>query len=180
MDRLVGKKGAATEIESSSDRVMAARRLYHEFLLEVADYVRFFELRNRRNVPVYDLFFASNHPLGHYRMKEAMWKVDENGTYRFSDGVDPAQATLFSPTPASDCAPELWEQFHGETVLSEDALEYTRDHTAFLEKHARWALKRLENVDVGDKRINVAPKKKDGKPRKKGTFPTGAIITFTE
>jgi three-Cys-motif partner protein len=179
VDRLIGKTGAAAEIARSPDRVVAARGLYQEALRGVARFVRFFALRDRKDVPVYDLFFASNHPLGHYRMKEAMWKVDASGDYSFSDGVDPAQATLFGPTPDKDCAPGLWGRFRGTTVTSDEVLEFTRDQTPFLEKHSRGGLKLLENGDIGDKRIKVAKTKKDGKPRKKGTFPEGTVITFT-
>lgn len=180
VDQLIGKDGAAEEIANSPDTIVAARRLYQGDLRRVARFVRFFELRNRKNVPIYDLFFSSNHPLGHYRMKEAMWRVDESGAYSFSDGVDPAQATLFSPMPDRDYAPALWERFRRETVLSEKVLEYTRDETAYLEKHARGALKLLENGEAAEKRITVAPKKKGGEDRRKGTYPPGTVITFTE
>ncbi len=32
-------------------------------------------------------------------MKEAMWKVDESGEFRFSDATDPNQMMLFDKTP---------------------------------------------------------------------------------
>lgn len=177
---LIGSDGAATEIAASGDRVLRARQLYLESLRSVARFVRFFELRDRKDVPIYDLFFATNHPKGHIRMKEAMWKVDGGGTYSFSDGIDPRQATLFSPTPGRDYAPELWQQFRGTTVRSEKVLEHTRDQTAFLEKHARDALKLLETDGLDGRRITVAPTKADGKPRKKRTYPDGSTITFSD
>jgi len=179
VDRLIGEDGVAAEIIESPERVVLARRRFEESLGKVARFVRFFELRDQGDRPVYDLFFASNHPLGHYKMKEAMWKVGGTEDYSFSDGVDPAQATLFGANPGSDFAPDLWQRFRSETVLSERVLEYTRDGTAFLEKHAREALKLLEAGEVGAKKITVAATKTDGKPRKKRTFPQGTIITFS-
>ncbi|HNP15363.1 MAG TPA: three-Cys-motif partner protein TcmP [Terrimesophilobacter sp.] len=179
VDSLIGRVGAAAEIAASEDRVLRARELYMTSLRTVARFVRFFELRDQKNVPIYDLFFASNHPLGHYRMKEAMWKVDDSGAYSFSDGIDPRQAVLFGPTPGRDYAPELWQRFRGSTVRSVKVLEHTRDHTAFLEKHAREALKLLEIDGVEGKRITVAPIKADGKPRRPRTYPDGSTITFS-
>lgn len=179
VDRLIGRVGTAADIAGSRDRVLRSRELYRDALSGVADFVRFFELRDRKNVPIYDLFFASNHPLGHYRMKEAMWSVDGSGAYSFSDGIDPAQAVLFGATPGEDYAPALWSQFRGATVPSAQVLTYTRDKTAFLEKHARGALSLLEARNVAGKCITVAPKKADGKPRRPGSFPPEAVITFS-
>ena len=180
VDSLIGSTGAANDIAASQDRVLRARELYMMSLRSVAAFVRFFELRDQKNVPIYDLFFATNNPLGHYKMKEAMWKVDGSGAYSFSDGIDPRQATLFSPTPGRDFAPQLWQRFRGTTVPSETVLELTRDQTAYLEKHAREALTLLETDGVDGKRISVASTKADGKPRKKRTFPQGASITFSQ
>ena len=179
VDSLIGTVDAATEIAASEDRVLRARELYMSSLRTVARFVRFFELRDQKNVPIYDLFFASNHPLGHYRMKEAMWKVDDSGAYSFSDGIDPRQAVLFGPNPGRDFAPELWQQFRGATIRSEKVLEHTRDETAYLEKHAREALKLLESDGVDGKCISVAPTKADGNRRRKSTFPDGSTITFS-
>ena len=109
-----------------------------------ARFVRFFEMRNTRNRPIYDLFFATNSDIGHYKMKEAMWRLDAAGDFRFSDGVSYEQATLFGPEPQNDYAPSLWGNFRGQTVYSDEVLQYTRDKTAFLEKHAKGALKLLE------------------------------------
>lgn len=180
VDRLIGRDGAAADIAASPDRMLRARELYMESLRAVAKFVRYFQLGDRRGVPIYDLFFASNNPTGHYKMKEAMWKVDRSGAYSFSDGIDPRQVILFGPTPGRDYAPELWRQFRGATVRSEKVLEHTRDQTAFLEKHAREALNLLETDGVDGKRITVAPIKADGKPRRPRTYPDGSTITFSD
>jgi three-Cys-motif partner protein len=67
-----------------------------------AKYVRSFEMRNDKDVTDYFLFFATNSPRGMAKMKEAMWKVDQSGEFRFSDATNPAQELLFSPTPNFD------------------------------------------------------------------------------
>ena len=178
IDNLFGMTGAAAEIASSSDRVIRARHLYSQVLNRSASYVRFFEMRTTRNRPIYDLFFATNHELGHYKMKEAMWKIDANGGYRFSDGVSKDQLILFGPEPEREFASVLWRNFRGNTVLTDEVLRYTRNNTPYLESHARAALKLLENRQIHGCNIEVAEEKQDGKRRRKGTFPSGARISF--
>ena len=178
-DRLVGIDGAAEQIATSANRVVTARTLYAQSLGTVARFVRFFALRNSQDRPIYDLFFASNNDLGHYKMKEAMWKADETGAFSFSDGVDPGQATLFSKDAPSDFAPQLAEHFDRQTVYWEHVRTYTRDATPFLDKHAHDALKLLE-AEGGFKgyAIRVDETKADGMPRKRNTYPVGTRITF--
>ena len=179
VNELVGNISAAERIESAPDRVVAARREYLKSLRKVVRFVRFFQMRDVDDRPIYDLFFASNSPLGHYKMKEVMWRVDAAGQYMFSDGVDPDQATLFTPNPGPQFAVELWTRFHGRTVDMEEILVYTEDESPFLDKHARAALKLLEAEEgVEGHRINVAEWKYDGTRRKKGTFPKGVSVDF--
>jgi len=178
VNALIGDEQAADIIAKSADRLIDARRLYERSLRRVARFVRFFEMRNQKNVPIYDLFFATNNDLGHYKMKEAMWKVDEGGEFSFSDGVDPKQATLFGPRADHDLAPGLLAKFRGRTVDAAEVLTFTRDKTPYLEKHARGALKLLERAGVNGARVTVAEKKVDGARRKAGTFPEGTLIRF--
>ena len=85
------------------------------------------------------------------------------------------------PEPQNDYAPSLWGNFRGQTVYSDEVLQYTRDKTAFLEKHAKGALKLLE-ADGGfrGRLIDVASTKLDGRSRRKNTYPAGTRITFVE
>lgn len=64
-----------------------------------AAYVRSFEMSNARDVTDYYLFYATNELLGLQKMKEAMWKVDDSGEFRFSDATDPYQLVLFEKAP---------------------------------------------------------------------------------
>ena len=180
-NELIGDPYASDIIESSEDRIAKARELYYNSLRGVARFVRSFGMKGRNDRNIYHLFFATNHSLGHKRMKEAMWKTDESGLFSFSDATDPKQGILFSPTPQKDLAPILGKKFKGKTASSEEVLEYTNDETAFLEKHARETLKLLESEN-GYKgyRIQVESIKEDGSPRRKGTFPSKTIIKFHE
>jgi three-Cys-motif partner protein len=181
VDRLFGKAASHALLCAETDaaaRVAKARILYASSLGDVAKFVRYFAMRDRADRPIYDLFFASNHPLGHSKMKESMWKVDESGDFRFSDGVDPKQAVLFSNDPGKGLAPVLLRQFAGRTMDVGEVFGFVNDKTAYLEKHARAALKVLETPDSKFPRIAVANLKRDGLKRKGGTFPSGAIVTF--
>ncbi len=93
--------------EEEGDRIEKLRTLYQSQLRKVSDYVRFFEMRDRNNRTQYLLFFATNHELGHLKMKEAMWKVDPNGEYRFSDATNPNQLVLFESDTTESLANEL-------------------------------------------------------------------------
>ena len=180
VNELIGNPSASDIIaEPSGARIAKARELYYSSLKRIARFVRFFEMKDRNHRTIYHLFFATNHPLGHKKMKEAMWKADETGLFCFSDATDPNQTILFSPTPEKDLAPILREEFKGKTVLSDKVLKYTNDESIFLEKHARKALKLLESGNgYQGYGIQVRPKKQNGKPRRRGTFPSGTIITF--
>lgn len=180
INELIGNPNASDIIRSSGDRIAKARELYQESLKRIAKFVCSFGMRNRNNDVIYYLFFATNHPLGHQKMKEAMWKADQTaGMFDFSDATNPEQPLLFSPTPQNDLAPILGKRFQGRSVDSKEVFRYTNDETIFLEKHARSALKLLESSNgYNDYKIQVELEKKDGTARKKGTFPSGITIKF--
>src|SRR5439155_4580865 len=89
-------------INASDSR--ARNRCLHDLYLRQshaqAAYVRSFEMSNERDVTDYYLFYATNELLGLKKMKEAMWKADESGEFRFSDATDPNQLVLFEKTPS--------------------------------------------------------------------------------
>jgi three-Cys-motif partner protein len=180
---LVGTADAAVRLTSvpPRDRIVLARRLYEENLRRVARYVRFFTMRNRKNREIYDLFFASNHPKGHEKVKEAMWRADRSGGYSFSDGVDPDQQTLFTAEPQRELATILWRHYRGRVAFSEEVLRYVIDETAYLESHARDALRVLETgAGAVGERIEVEALKADGRKRRASTYPPGTRIRFVD
>jgi hypothetical protein len=156
-------------------RAAALKNLYHRQLKKIGKFVRYFEVRDRDGRAVYYLFFASNHPTGHLKMKEAMWKVDPLGDFTFSDSTDPNQQILFTSPSPRPLAQALVSKFRGTGEIPVKRIEaYIQDHTPYLRKHMREALEQLES----DGRLKVAEIKTDRKKRRGGTYPNEALVTF--
>ena len=159
----------------TGDRAEALKNLYLQQLRNIARFVRYFEMRDRDNRVVYYLFFASNNSRGHEKMKEAMWKVDPFGDFRFSDATDPTQTLLFDAPTTAPLAEDLSAKFSGAGQLPVSRVEYyVMDETAYLRKHMTEALQQLEVAG----RLRVAATKSDGKKRRARTFPNDALMTF--
>ncbi|MCH7472020.1 three-Cys-motif partner protein TcmP [bacterium] len=157
------------------DRTLALRSLYQRQLALSARFVRFFEMKDCDDRPQYYLFFATNHPKGHVKMKEAMWKVDPSGRFSFSDATDPDQIVLFADPDLSLLERMLLGHFKGQSnVLGGKVRIYVEDETAFIYKHKTKALKQLEGSDT----INVSDTKADDTRRKAGTYPDDVLINF--
>jgi hypothetical protein len=133
--------------------------------------VSFFKVRRQL---LAKLQFASNHRLGHKKMKEVFWKVDSESGYKFSDRTNPKQPVLFELDPSLDLAKLLKVHYSGTKQSSESVILFVEDETAYTESQAKKALVQLEN----NKEISVEPVKIDGKKRIKSKFPAGVIIRF--
>ena len=173
-DLLGATDAEINDVVNSQDRKLAFRQLYQEKLHKHAKFVRFFEMYDDKNNLIYYLFFASNHHLGHKKMKEAFWRVDNQSGFKFSDRTDPNQPVLFELDPSIDLAKILKLHFSGTTQKSEAVILFVDDETAYTESQAKKALIQLEN----SKEIVVEPAKVDGKKRIKSKFPEGVIIHF--
>jgi len=162
--------------EGSGDRVTELKNLYHRQLNKAARFVRYFEMRDHDGRLVYYLFFASNNPLGHLKMKEAMWKVDPLGEFSFSDSTDPNQTLLFALEPSMDpLATAMTTKFRTAGQVPVKRVEtYVQDETAYLRKHMGEALQKLET----NSKVKVAENKTDGKKRRARSFPNEALVTF--
>ncbi len=161
------------------NRVELLRDLYQRQLEGAAKFVRHFEMRDKNNRVQYLLFFATNHRLGHIKMKEAMWAVDPEGDFRFSDATNPGQSVLFGADQTELLWPILKMTFVGREMATERIRAFVEDKTAFLGTHMKAALKEHEGQDVpAQERIHVRNVKADGKNRRKGTFPDGVYVTF--
>jgi len=136
-------------IKLPKDHLKFLHDLYQRQLTHAAgaQFVRSFTMRNERDATDYFLFFATNNELGLRKMKEAMWRVDESGTYTFSDATDPNQSVLFSAEPDRRLLTRLIvEKFSGvETTLGEIERFVVRD-TPFRETHYKKVLQALEEA----------------------------------
>jgi three-Cys-motif partner protein len=159
----------------AADRIVALKDLYHHQLTKIASFVRSFELRDKNDRVVYYLFFASNNATGHYKMKEAMWKVDPLGDFSFSDATNPNQKILFLNAPLEILRSDLIQQFRATGEIPVKRVEtFTFNETGFLRKHLGEVLKNLES----EGQVKVAPLKTNGKKRLRNTYPNEALITF--
>lgn len=175
MLNLFGTDEALEVARSDGDRVANLRTLYQQQLRLAAKYVRFFQMRNRQNAPVYDLFFAGNHELGHYRMKEAMWRVDPDGEFTFSDATNPEQLILFTTDNSPHLLDSICQQFQGSQEIQVRRVKrWVRNSTPFLDTHMRAALRLGEESG----RLDVLETKADGKKRRRGTYPDNVIISI--
>lgn len=158
---------------SSYDKVWKLHDLYKSQLKSVAniEFVQSFLMKNEFNKPDYFLFFGSNNSLGFEKMKEAMWKINPQGEFEFSDATyNPKQRLLFSPTPKYIILEkEILERFKNKRIPMIELERFVREETLFINKHIRKPiLSKLENE--GRIKIHCI----DGK-RKKGTFPSKKI-----
>jgi len=178
VQHIVDAFGGAEAIEiakGSGDLIVKLRELYQSKLSSVAKYVRFFEMRDRQNRPQYYLFFATNHELGHLKMKEAMWKVDPDGEFRFSDATNPNQMVLFEADPTKVLAAQLRDEFRAKgTVTGSQVRIFVERETAYLKKHLTAALKQEEE----NGRLKVEEFKTDGRKRRANTYPDEARLTW--
>ena len=157
------------------DRVVKLRELYQSKLKQAAKYVRYFEMRDRQDRTQYYLFFATNNELGHLKMKEAMWKVDPDGEFRFSDATNPNQLVLFEADATPTLVDQLRKEFRSKgTVTGFEVRKFVEDKTAYLKKHMTAALKQQEEATT----LRVEPLKTGGKKRRPHTYPDEARLTW--
>lgn len=158
----------------SNDRVRVLREIYQRALASHAKFIRPFAMHGRDGRLIYDLVFAGNHPKGFIRMKEAMWKVDDSGSFSFS-GATAQQMRLFDDDPTAAIVEALVEKFAGRARVDASEVEnWVAEDTWYLDRHKTAALKQAEE----DRLINVHAHKCDGTPRRARTFPKGTLIDF--
>ena len=129
-----------------------------------ARYVRAFEMRNRNDATDYFLFFATKSRKGIQKMKEAMWRVDESGSFRFSDATAGQLVLPFTKEPDfTALARDLVARFAGHVTTVADVEEFVLADTPFHAGHYKRVLAELDR----DGGVVVV----DPKPgRRRGTF----------
>lgn len=146
--------------------------LYQQRLKTVAGgrFVRSFEMRNDRGLVDYFLFFATSSTQGLSKMKEAMWRVDPGGGFRFSDATDLNQPVLFEPEPDRELLRrQIAQRFAGTQISVREIERFIVEQTPFLTTHYKKVLAAME-AD-GSLQPVSAPSK-----RRTGTFPDGNLV----
>ncbi len=173
-DGLFGDAGWRELIGIQSHRLDALGNYYGEKLNEHAEFVWSFRMLDEKNIPIYDLFFATNHLDGLRKMKRAMWSIHPEGGRRFSDR-HAGDVSLFADSlDTTPLRAAMLTRFAGRTV-SMSELE-------------RWVLLETDYHDGHIKKRTLAPLEKEGKiecvpplwnpKRRKGTFPIGSSVKF--
>lgn len=138
--------------------------LYKKRLRELPG-VRFiwsFAMRGKQDALNYYLVFATKHPLGMEKMKEAMKAIDKTGTYSFSD-AHAEQEVLFRDDKPEAYVDALFTQFDGKRATMDDVHAFALSETPFLNAKAMLAV--LEKT--GRLRVEIH----EGQTRKAGSFP---------
>jgi len=165
----------ARDISDSDARLRFLLDLYERQLRDVggAEYVRSFAMIGSYNQVIYYLVYGTKHWKGLEVMKEAMWRVDRRGTYRFSDLTDISQTYLIDyqiePHWVSKAAEMVYNKFRGKTVPKTEIHQFVITDTPYI--YRKPILKYLEN-DRPPKIINVSKRKKAL------SYPDGCLITF--
>lgn len=137
-------------------------------LVPKVEYVFPFEMTSKKDLVNYHLVFASQHPKGLEKMKEAMLKIDQSGEYTFCD-AHVGQLNLFRPDNVDIYAKKLSDALMGRTVPISEVEKFALNNSPF--RNSKAMLKLLENLG----NIEISCSKTN---RRKGTFPDDSTITI--
>lgn len=130
-------------------------------------YVFAFEMRTTATALNYYLVFASQHPLGLKKMKEAMRKFDQDGQYCFSD-ASTIQASLFRFDDPEEHGLKMYTHFKGAKAMSDELRDYALNESPFTTPIPM--LRALEDQGLIEEVRMTNPK------RRKGTFAEEKLI----
>ncbi len=158
--------------KNPQERQKILHGVYEKQLKRIAKHIISFKMKNKMNKTDYFLFFATNNITGLKRMKSAMWKIDQKGSFQFSDaGFNPGQTTLFEIKPNySQLKRIILEKYKGKSVDVEELEYFIVTETLFRETHfKRQILIPMEKEET----IKVT-----GKRKKVFSYPPGTNIKF--
>lgn len=125
------------------------------------------QMKGEHNEPVYCLLHLTNHPRGKNLMKDAMWKVSKDGSFKIFKGDDPRQLALIEPEPnLNPLKNKLLEDFTNKNIQYNDLKDWLIP-LPWREPHLNNMLKKL----FKNKKIKTS----DGKL----VFKHNPIITFS-
>lgn len=131
-------------------------------------YVFAFEMRGKTDSLNYFLVFASGHPLGLEKMKEAMKSIDQSGAYSFCD-ANVGQSLLFRYDDPTAFATRLFDCHKAKRASYSELRDYALNETPF--SNPKKMLVWLEKNELIEKVETFL-----GKSRKKGTFPEDTVV----
>jgi len=174
LDGVFGSDSWHTEIDWSASFSQQCRQVLalYKTRLKSLHNVRFvfpFEMRSSTGYLNYYLVFASQHPTGLEKMKEAMKRLDQDGTYSFSD-ARVGQSQLFRFDRPDEWALQLHKYYSGRTLEYTPLRDYALNETPFV--NPKGMLKYLESNE------GITVQSRDPK-RRKGTFNEVTLISIT-
>lgn len=105
-------------------------------------------------------------------MKDAMWSVDQGGSFTFSDATNPDQGVLFGNEPDYSYLKSLLkDKFSGKQVTIERIEDYVVCETPFKRSHVK------TNTLAPMERAGEVKVVKSSRKTKRG-YPEGTIIEF--
>ena len=171
---LFGDESWKTELSGNDLKKLSVQilTLYKKRLFTIPDvkYVWSFAMRGKHDTINYHLVFATKHPLGQKKMKEAMKTIDKSGSFSFSDAhVD--QHVLFKNDDSGRYAEMLFEKFGGQTVSIGEVETFALNETPFLSpKGMLTVLEEKERL-----KVEVVP----GCTRRAKSYPDGKVTKVT-
>lgn len=168
LDVLFGDASWRTELDPRlpmqklSAQVLA---FYKKRLKTAAKYVFAFAMNSREGQLNYHLVFASQHPLGLEKMKEAMRKVDQTGAYSFSDDTVGQELLRFDFDAPAIWAERMQRSLAGKWRAYAEFRDYALNETPFT--NPKPMLRELESRGVLEIESSAG--------RKKGSFPEDKI-----
>lgn len=139
-------------------------------------FVRAFKMRNLGNRTDYFLFFGTNGLKGLAKMKDAMWRVDREGRFEFSDATDRDQMLLLGAgIDHADLGRRLKGALAGRTLPVEDVERFVLVETPYRDAHYKRTLKDMENADPAEVTVRECPP-----GRRRGQFPPGTVLEFSQ
>lgn len=140
-----------------------------------AKFVTYFELWNEGR-HVYTIFFATKHPKGMDLMKQAIWKADRSGGYRFIGRRGGQIDFEVETTDLTQFAREIRARFGGRAVVPIEEIEEwaMSDATDFHSAQLKKALKIIEDTGALTA-VSAIP----GKKRRARTYPALTRVTIS-
>lgn len=145
MDVLFGTSDwrQVSAIENQEERAKQTINLYSRQLN--AKYVTHMNMYAQNGTLKYTLVHATNHELGREKMKEAMWRVNPDGSFSAFERDNPDQIVLIRVDPDLDILKEkLVVQFSGQKVHLHVVYEWLVKEL-YLKKHLHEVIRSLRN-----------------------------------